>query len=139
MTEYVAGFLFSPDEKQVLLIRKNRPEWQKGMINGIGGHIEPEETSEEAMSREFLEETGLNILSWYKGAQLYGNGWIVHFFYTCGFLGDAKSMTDEEVRIYEINQLPDSIIPNLRYLIPICLDKNLSKPVMMTERTKEPV
>ena len=55
---YVAGFLFSPDRSRVLLIRKNRPAWQAGKLNGLGGKIEPGETPPQAMRREFREEQG---------------------------------------------------------------------------------
>ena len=37
---YVLGFLFSPDCKRVALIIKNRPDWQAGFLNGIGGKID---------------------------------------------------------------------------------------------------
>ena len=40
MREYVCGFLFSPDRKKVLLIRKRRPAWQAGKLNGVGGKVD---------------------------------------------------------------------------------------------------
>lgn len=55
---YVIGFMFSSDMRFVVLIRKARPEWQRGKLNGIGGHIENGETGWTAMVREFEEETG---------------------------------------------------------------------------------
>jgi hypothetical protein len=39
VVEYVVGFAFDTDGR-VALIRKNRPEWQAGRLNGIGGHVE---------------------------------------------------------------------------------------------------
>jgi hypothetical protein len=33
----VAGFLFRNNDTEVALIRKNKPDWQKGKLNGIGG------------------------------------------------------------------------------------------------------
>ena len=59
MQNYVVGFLFNKDETQVALVRKNRPEWQAGNLNGIGGKMEVGETTNECMQREFKEETGL--------------------------------------------------------------------------------
>lgn len=55
MKFYVCGFLFHED--YVLLVKKNRPDWQAGLLNGIGGKVEPEELSMGAMHREFQEET----------------------------------------------------------------------------------
>ena len=40
MKKYVLTFLFTSDYKNVWLIEKNRPNWQKGSLNGIGGKIE---------------------------------------------------------------------------------------------------
>lgn len=37
MTFYVAGLAFSTDLQHVALIKKNRPDWQAGKFNGIGG------------------------------------------------------------------------------------------------------
>jgi 8-oxo-dGTP diphosphatase len=58
---YVLGFAFSRDGSHVVLIQKDRPEWQKGKYNGIGGKIEHNEVPSHAMWREFSEETGVNI------------------------------------------------------------------------------
>lgn len=57
--EYVLGFAFH--KNRVLLIRKNRPQWQAGFVNGVGGKVEAYDWSlTEAMRREFEEETGVN-------------------------------------------------------------------------------
>lgn len=59
---YVLGFLFSGGNLEaVSLIRKNKPNWQAGKLNGIGGKIEAGETPRRAMSREFHEEAGVDI------------------------------------------------------------------------------
>jgi 8-oxo-dGTP diphosphatase len=59
MIRYSAGFLFSKDYKQVLLIKKEKPDWQRGLYNGVGGKVEPGETELNCMIREFEEETKL--------------------------------------------------------------------------------
>jgi 8-oxo-dGTP diphosphatase len=59
MKKYVIGFAFNDLMTEIVLIKKNRPDWQKGSLNGIGGHIELNESSDNAMAREFLEETGV--------------------------------------------------------------------------------
>lgn len=58
--KYVLGFAFSPDNSKVLLIRKERPKWQSGLLNGVGGKVEGEEWLREAMVREFKEETDID-------------------------------------------------------------------------------
>jgi len=61
MQNYVVGFPLNIDGDETILIKKKRPKWQKGYFNGVGGHIEKDETPAEAMSREFLEEAGALI------------------------------------------------------------------------------
>lgn len=54
--------MFSEDKSKVLLILKDRPEWQKGKLNGIGGKNEIDKDSiymDQTQVREFLEETGI--------------------------------------------------------------------------------
>lgn len=55
---FVLGFCFDFGYHNVLLIEKNRPPWQAGKLNGIGGKIEEGESPAAAMAREFREETG---------------------------------------------------------------------------------
>lgn len=55
----VMGLVFDEDQ-HVLLIRKARgPTWMRGLLNGLGGHIEPKESPPDAMARENEEECGI--------------------------------------------------------------------------------
>lgn len=56
LKEYVCGFIFSKDMDLVYLIRKNKPTWQKGKLNAIGGQVEPGESFLDAVVREIKEE-----------------------------------------------------------------------------------
>lgn len=81
MKRYVLGFMFSEDGTQVALIKKTKPEWQAGKLNGIGGKIEEKEAMHEAMIREFEEETGLRHLEWKQFGEMYGSDWLVYWLF----------------------------------------------------------
>jgi 8-oxo-dGTP diphosphatase len=125
LEEMVVGFLFDPTQTVVVLIEKNRPEWQKGRLNGPGGHIEPGETPEQAMAREFEEEVGLVGIDWMKFAVLHGEGWIVHFFTALdGRAVVPNTGTDEQVVAVLVDDIATSrkVIPNVKWLVPLALD-----------------
>ena len=134
LTKYVLGFAFDLPEEiaygdmntQVGLIRKVRPEWQSGYLNGIGGHIEEGETAHQAMVREFKEETGLFVPNW-SGVTFMSNDYfnLVVFKAFNVPLNDMESLTDEVVGVYRVNDLPDDVIFNLRWLIPLSLDPQM--------------
>lgn len=121
---YVNGFLFNKDRSMVALIRKEKPEWQKDRLNGIGGKIEDGETPLFAMQREFEEETGAVVEDWHHFAALFHSGHIIHFFVS--FEQDTvklNSTTDEKVGWYLVSNLNSQpIIGNLKWLIPLALD-----------------
>lgn len=130
MITYVVGFAFGVGE--VALIRKARPDWQKGRLNGIGGHIEEGESSHEAMVREFEEETGVELIYWDLFAKLQGKDWSCDFFRVFGVdLTTLKTTTDEEVLVYPVNCLPAEILPNLRWLIPLARDPEPLTPALV--------
>ena len=119
---YVAGFMFSEDRSAVALIKKNKPEWQKGLYNGIGGKIEKREAPLSAMIREFKEETGVDHNDWISLCMLEGDDWTVYFYYTFSDkVYKVRSMEEEKVGIVSPMALPDCIF-NLRWLIPLALD-----------------
>lgn len=120
MTEYVAGFMFNG--YAVALVKKNRPTWQAGKYNGIGGHVEEGEMPSLAMMREFQEETGYasKLGDWAKFAVLEGYDWKVHFYQMEGDVHSLLSMTDEEIVVVNINDITvENSIPNLSWLIPM--------------------
>lgn len=120
--KYVVGFMFDATESSVLLPWKNRPAWQRDRINGIGGRIESGESALEAMRREFREEAGMDHPDWREFCVLSDwREWSIHFFSAVGHLGDAQQCTDELPMILPVNELPNNVIPNLRWLIPMAL------------------
>lgn len=131
--EYVVGFLFYGGN--VVLIRKLKPEWQKGFLNGVGGKVEPGETPAEAMRREFREEAGLDISDWAPFAQLDGEGVLIYFYLARVFKHCLRplirSITEEVVDWFPVSAVVDAqrglkVLPNLRWMIPLALDKTTS-------------
>jgi len=123
--KYVAGFLFTSDHKFVVLIEKQKPDWQKGKLNGVGGKIEEGETPLMAMQREFEEETGLNIDNWREFFVLRARFGVVHFFVAeSDSVGKVRTMEDEQVDVYDVNLLPPALlVGNLNWLIPLAMDQ----------------
>jgi len=129
-THYVAGFAFSKDASKVVLIRKNRPKWQAGLLNAVGGHVEEGETPLWAMGREYQEETGVcNALEdWTLFATLEGGtkeeGYMVNFYYSTepSHL-IVNTMTDEKVDVYYKGCWDtDEMMHNLPWLIEAARD-----------------
>ena len=112
MARYVVGFMFSTDMKQVLLIEKKRPDWQRGKLNGIGGKVEDGENFYTAMSREFFEETGLRFDGWKFFCKLSvppEKGWDDIYFAAAasGSAEFAMSPTDEKVYMVAVRSLEE--------------------------------
>lgn len=124
MKKYVVGFMFSEDRQWVALIRKNRPDWQAGKLNGIGGKIEEGEIPVDALIREFREETGVEttINDWMMIGKIEGQESRV-FIGRCfsDKVFDVETTTDEVVSLHRVDPIPNGTVPNLRVIIPALL------------------
>ena len=124
MKRYVVGFL-QDRSGYVGLLRKDRPEWQAGMLNGIGGHVEPGETWMGAMEREAREEASLGLaISWECFAAIKGDGWEMYCFRAevddVSRILPLNNDVGEEFESYPLWQVEGgalSTIPNLRWLV----------------------
>jgi 8-oxo-dGTP diphosphatase len=136
--EYVAGFVFSDWDKSVfsgrsvVLIRKNKPEWQKDKLNGVGGKIELDETPPQAMAREFREETGVktNPMDWilFCSVKFLSNSDTVHFFklFSTDICQSIKTQDPKEpVYHLVIEETHSQSLPNLKWLIPLALSGDI--------------
>jgi len=132
MQHYVVGFLFNWKQDRVVLIRKTKPDWQAGKLNGVGGKIELGETPYEAMAREFQEETGVAIdPSFWIYVAVMANGTRIkqgdvylHVFAAkfANVLQRVRQTTEEIPSVFttwEAVNHPD-VLHNLRWLIPLC-------------------
>lgn len=97
-------------QTHVVCIKKNRPEWQRGCFNFVGGKYEREDRDIETTAiREFLEETGVRttIEDWiYMGIMHRVNPsedadepqFICNIFFSEDEkFSEARTMEDEEV------------------------------------------
>jgi 8-oxo-dGTP pyrophosphatase MutT (NUDIX family) len=133
--EYVLGFAFNAITSHIVLIHKQKPNWQKGKINAIGGKFEKAEIAPFAMTREFEEETGVvtGYTDWQQFATLIfendvmGGVAIVH----CMRLFDdkvwnCKTIENEQIEIFEIKDIWDlPLVGHLHFLIPMAMDKSV--------------
>ncbi len=137
MTKYVLGFIFDASAERVLLIEKQRPAWQAGKLNGIGGKIEPREKPVAAMLREAYEECHLlsKVSDWLPAATLRHAEWHIEVFTTVHTQNPhlLRTKTDEFVSWVDIKKLPPNILPNLSWLIP------LSKDILQNREVKKVV
>jgi 8-oxo-dGTP diphosphatase len=147
MKQFVLGFIFS--KERVLLIQKAKPEWQKGFMNGIGGKINEFEHPHVAMQRECREETGINIGTdaWHlcitmEVPNLDSKVYIFRTFQDFRTIHQVDlNRSDNPDEILCVSRLDDlnnknflgaDIIPNLKFIIPMLLDKNISIPLNIT-------
>ena len=141
MKHYVLGFLFTGDNKKVLLVEKQNPEWQKGRFNGIGGKIEEGETPQEAMDREAMEEIGVPYV-WEHVITFVCPGGTVYVFTSFYKLPISNPYTGisyrqieaEKLGVYEVSNLPDQVMANVRWIIPLCL-ASIQFPVLIHQKT----
>lgn len=128
ITNYVLGFAFD-DVGRVALICKNKPKWQQGLWNGIGGKIECNESTDKAMTREFHEETGVYIPPEYWrpiGLMHLPNANVCVFTYTGAIIRNVKTMESEQVRLFTISEayfLPT--LSNIPAQLALCKVKDL--------------
>ncbi len=131
---YVVGFAFTEDRSQVVLIRKNRPEWQVGKLNGVGGAISPNEDGISCIVREFQEETGVitHDQEWECFAvspTLKSDSKIFYYKLFNDNILTADTRTDEEVVIaaVEFDRFDTEGLSDLSDLIRLALDPTLEE------------
>lgn len=136
--QYVLGFVFTDDKKNVLLIKKNKEDWQKDQINGIGGKIESNENPIDAMDREFNEEAGFGAVGWKYFSKVIYPLCDLYLFTT--ITGSDKSYTiisDEgEIKFYSIEDLKNlPAIHNIQWMIHLALDPYTPFTTIFTDHT----
>lgn len=131
MSIYTLGFAIDENTDHLLLIEKNKPDWQAGKLNGVGGKKEEGETIEQTMVREFYEEVGIKteLDDWCRFCRLSGvmedKSFIVYCFSAKLDLSTVKQMEEEKpvlINTFSASyglKLPSNVIDNLRWLVPM--------------------
>ena len=126
MIRYAVGFLFNKDFSKVVLINKARPDWQKGRLNGVGGHYEDYDLSLNAtMERELKEETGYDFKNWILIGNLRSYDWSVGVYAGQADIidDDIKQTTDEKPELVKYPLDPTlKTIDNVHWLLPLAKD-----------------
>lgn len=145
-TRYVLGFAFDKSNN-VILVQKTKPKWQAGLLNGVGGKIEPEDnTPIAAMVREFQEETNLTTTEsqWHYVLTMGTDEWEV-LVYTMtdlnsyyGIYQGQQTDTDETLVILPRKSLldNDSCISNVPWLVAACVDAEMPVKYNLTFKDK---
>lgn len=129
MKHFVVGLGFTADASQVLLIRKNRPDFLAGFLNGHGGAVEEGETPAQALAREGNEECLIDIPaeSWKRIARMRDDKRHIDVF-SCfnDIVLKAQQGTDETLHILSVNdpRIAAEGVPQLDVLLKRALHRD---------------
>lgn len=106
------------DGQRVILLKKNNPDWQKGLYNGVCGEVELYSTPLDTIIEKAKEDIGLDILNWKEidNVGLEGNIELIYFLAILeeDELNKAQTLTDEKVEFFKIDNLPNNILKVLK-------------------------
>jgi 8-oxo-dGTP diphosphatase len=143
--EYVLVLPFSDDRTSLLLVRKEKgPAILKGLWNGVGGKIEPDEAPIHAAVREFSEETGMviheSILR--RLTTLWCDNTKIHVFYCFIPLPISSLPVANDVgEVFGLHRISSftlgdasakNAVPNLLWMIPLALQGSTAPDVFET-------
>ncbi len=132
------AFLFTEDRRQVVLMRRTRPAWQAGRVNGLGGALLEGEQVMAAARREVREESGVDVGGWVEVLVWEDAEYRMHVVRAVSELARAaRTMEDQEVFLAEVHALPANVIGNLRWLVPLALDADVRFPLEVRSAAAE--
>jgi len=109
MDKTVLVYIFNNDKVLMLYRNKKKNDINKGKWVGIGGHIEENETNEEAVNREVKEETNLDLDFIYYHGPIYfkDNDYeeIMYLYSSYSYKGELKECDEGELSWIDINKL----------------------------------
>ena len=139
--DYTVLCYLKRDNQYLFMLRnKEKNDLNEGKWIGIGGHIEPGETKEEALIREVKEETGFTIKSFsYRGEILFINNdyqEIMYVFTSDDFIGEMIECDEGELSWIDKDKILDlNLWEGDRYFLKPLL--NSDKMIKMEMRYKD--
>ena len=128
--DYVLALLFTADAREVVLVRKTRPAWQAGRVNAPGGKLHDGENVLHGARREVREEAGVDIDGWEEFLVWRDPEYRLRAVRAFDDAArHARMAEDQEVFLAPDDALPPNVIDNLRWIIPLALDRDVSVPI----------
>jgi 8-oxo-dGTP diphosphatase len=152
IADQVVVFIFGHRDGEpasVALIRKDKPAWQKGRLNGVGGYIREGETSLAAAVRKVEQETGVSVEPHRLRpfCTLEGEPYRVYFYVLrlsaqeyqqVGTQDPAEPIQKFWLHTLMAEPVPQTqMIQNLSWLLPLALDPTV-EPVGVLDREIQP-
>lgn len=128
--EFVLALLYTADQRRVVLMRRTRPAWQAGRVNGLGGALMAGELPHDGARREVREECGVDVAEWTEVLVWEDAEYRMHVMRAVSELArGARTLEDQEVFLADVDALPANVIDNLRWLVPLALDAEVAMPI----------
>mgnify|MGYP001606962387 CR=1 FL=1 len=135
---FVLALLFTKDRQRVALMRRTRPAWQAGRVNALGGKVLEGETAAEAACREVREEAGVDVEEWREVLVWEDREYRMHVLRAVSDRAAmVRTMEDQEVFLADVAALPNEVIGNLKWLVPLALDEDVAFPILVRSANPE--
>jgi 8-oxo-dGTP diphosphatase len=119
-------------------MRRTRPAWQLGRVNALGGRLMHGESAAEAARREVREECGVDVEDWREVLVWEDAEYEMHVMSASNDRArEARTLEDQEVFLADVRVLPENVIDNLRWLVPLALDTDVSVPIHVRSAAAE--
>lgn len=127
----VAVYLILIEDNKILLNLRDGTKYMAGYYGVPSGHLEEGEGCLNALIREVKEETNLDIKKedlklLYTSNRVSDIEYVCLFFKTRAYSGDMKIMEPlkcRELKFFDLNNLPDNLVPELKNFLENYLKK----------------
>ena len=135
-TAVTVGAILINEDNKILLQKRCNTGYMDGMYAIVSGHLEKNESMLSGIIREVKEEIGVELSSdkveFVCIIRRGDNDDYINSYFKCdNFAGDVKNMELDkctELKWFNINELPDNIIPNDKRAI-----KNMINNIILDE------